>query len=156
MSILSTLKGELSMTAEEPLFANFVVLRQKDSSWIISSAGKEVLCPKEASSLSLSSATLTARSTGILVKSEKKSKDTNSSQALRVLPLLKSAGMFDSVISVPNKTATKFSQDNQKLHISKFFQFSDLCIKIVRWKDDSNYLCRKSNFHPILKEKDKF
>ena len=156
MSILSTLKGELSMTAEVPLFANCVVLRQKDSSWIISSAGKEVLCPKEASSLSLSSATLTARSTGILVKSETKSKDTNSSQALRVLPLLKSAGMFDSVISVPNKTVTKFSQDNQKLHISKFFQFSDLCIKIVRWKDDSNYLCRKSNFHPILKEKDKF
>ena len=39
-----------------PLYANCVVLRQKDSRWIISSTGKEVLCPREASSLSLSSA----------------------------------------------------------------------------------------------------
>ena len=53
--------------------------------------GKEVLCPREASSLSLSSATLMARSSRILVKSETTSKDTNSSQALRVLSLIKSA-----------------------------------------------------------------
>ena len=156
MSILSTLKCELAMTAEVLLFANCVMLRQKDSRWIISSTGKEVLCPRLASSLSLSQATLTARLTRILVKSETTSKDTNSSQALRVLPLLKSVGIFHSVISFLNKTATKFSQDNQKLHISNFCQFSDLYIKIVRWKNDSNYLCRKLNFHPILKKEDKF
>ena len=53
-----------------PLYASCVVLRQKDSRWIISSTGKEVLCPREAS--------------GILVRSETTLKDTNSSQALRV------------------------------------------------------------------------
>ena len=58
-----------------PLYANCVVLRQKDSRLIISSTGKEVLRPWEASSPSLSSATLTAKSTGILVKSETTSKD---------------------------------------------------------------------------------
>ena len=90
-----------------PLYVNCVVLRQKDSRWIISSTGKEVLCPREASSLSLSSATLTARSTGILVKSETTSKDTNSSQASRVLSLMKSVNsqeFFDSVISIPNNS----------------------------------------------------
>ena len=55
---------------------------------MISSIGKEVLCPREAFSLSHSYATLTARSNGILVKSERTSKDTNSSQALRVLTLM--------------------------------------------------------------------
>ena len=77
-----------------PLYVNCVVLRQKDSRWIISSTGKEVLCPREASSLSLSSATLTARSTGILVKSETTSKDAYSSQASRVLSLMKSANCY--------------------------------------------------------------
>ena len=51
--------------------------------------GEEILCPREGSPLSFSPATLTARSTKILGKSEKTSKNTNSSQALRVLSLMK-------------------------------------------------------------------
>ena len=57
----------------------------------MSPIGKESLCPREASSLSLSSATLTARSTRIIVKSEATSNDTSSSQALSVLSSMKSA-----------------------------------------------------------------
>ena len=76
-----------------------------------------VLCPREASSLSLSSATLTSRSGGIFVKSETTSKDSNSSQALRVLCLKKSANSQEFLTECnkyPQQQATIFSQENQK------------------------------------------
>ena len=84
----------LHLTSKFPVGAVICKLRGfevKRQQMNLSSTGKGVLCPREASSLSLSSATLTARSTRILVKSETTSKDTNSSQALRVLSLMKSA-----------------------------------------------------------------
>ena len=62
-----------------------------DKKSIRKSTGKDVLFSKETSSLSLFLATLMAKSTGILVKRETASKDTNSSSASRVLPLIKSA-----------------------------------------------------------------
>ena len=70
---------------------------------------QEVICPREASSLSLPSATLTARLTGIFVKSKTTSKDTNSSQTLRVLSLMKSANSqeFLTVKSVFPTTGEK-------------------------------------------------
>ena len=73
-----------------------MVLGQKESRRIMSSTGKESLCPREASSLSLSSSTLTARSTRIIVKSETTSKDSSSSQALSVLSSMKSANSQES------------------------------------------------------------
>ena len=64
------------------------------------STGKEVLFSEETPSLSLFLATSMAKSTGILVKKETTSKDTNSHSASRVLPLIKSANsrefFFDS------------------------------------------------------------
>ena len=53
------------------------VMRQKDNRFVRSSADKEVLCSKEASTLSVFSVNLMARSTGILVKREITPNDTN-------------------------------------------------------------------------------
>ena len=77
------------------------MFRQKDKRSIRKSTERPyVLFSKETSSLSLFLATSMAKSTGILVKKETKSKDTNSHSASRVLPLIKSANsrefFFDS------------------------------------------------------------
>ena len=81
------------------------MFRQKDKRSIRKSTGKDVLLSKETSSLSLFMTTSMAKSTGILVKKETTSKDTNSHSASKVLPLIKSGNsrefFFDSQFIFP-------------------------------------------------------
>ena len=90
------------------LYVNCVVLRQKDSRWIISSTGKEALSPREASSLSLFSATLTARSAKNQLQTSNALDESEPATGFAVIPYIQ--GVTEPIKIILNSHNVKVAQ----------------------------------------------
>ena len=85
-----------------------VVLRQKDSRWIISSTGKEALSPREASSLSVLSATLTARSAKNQLQTSNALDEREPATGFAVIPYIQ--GVTEPIKIILNSHNVKVAQ----------------------------------------------